>query len=35
VPLDRLVTHEFGLDQAEEAFRRFDARETEKAVFVI
>src|SRR5438477_280743 len=33
VPLDRLVTHKFSLDQAEEAFRRFDARETEKAVF--
>jgi len=35
VPLDRLVTHTFRLDQAEEAFRRFDARETEKAVFVM
>jgi propanol-preferring alcohol dehydrogenase len=35
VPLDRLVTHKFSLDQAEEAFRRFDARETEKAVFVM
>jgi propanol-preferring alcohol dehydrogenase len=35
VPLERLITHTFDLDDAAEAFRLFDARETEKAVFVM
>lgn len=34
LPVEQLVTHEFSLDDAEEAFRMFDERETEKAVFV-
>jgi propanol-preferring alcohol dehydrogenase len=34
LPVDRMITHRFSIDDAEEAFRRFDARETEKAVFV-
>jgi threonine dehydrogenase-like Zn-dependent dehydrogenase len=33
LPLDRLVTHTFSIDAADEAFRMFDQRETEKAVF--
>jgi L-iditol 2-dehydrogenase len=34
IDLERLATHRFRLDEAETAFRMFDARETEKAVFV-
>jgi threonine dehydrogenase-like Zn-dependent dehydrogenase len=34
IPVEKLVTHTFQLDQAEEAFRLFDERKTEKAVFV-
>lgn len=34
IDLERLATHTFSLDQAETAFRLFDQRETEKAVFV-
>ncbi|MCY9670190.1 zinc-binding dehydrogenase [Paenibacillus alginolyticus] len=34
VPVEKLVTHTFHLEQAEEAFRMFDERKTEKAVFV-
>lgn len=34
VDLERLATHTFSLEQAETAFRMFDNRETEKAVFV-
>lgn len=34
LPLEQLVTHRFSLDQAPDAFRMFDQRETEKAVFV-
>ena len=34
IDLERLATHTFSLDQAETAFRMFDNRETEKAVFV-
>ncbi len=33
LPVERLITHRFSLDQAGEAFRMFHARETEKAVF--
>lgn len=35
VPLEKLITHSFALDEAPGAFRMFDARETEKAVFVM
>ena len=34
IPVESLVTHRFTLDDAAEAFRAFDARETEKAVFI-
>ena len=34
IDLERLATHTFALEEAETAFRMFDARETEKAVFV-
>ena len=34
IDLERLATHTFRLDEAETAFRMFDNRETEKAVFV-
>lgn len=34
LPVEALVTHRFPLDDAAEAFRMFNARETEKAVFV-
>jgi propanol-preferring alcohol dehydrogenase len=34
IDLDRLATHRFSLDEAETAFRLFDERKTEKAVFV-
>jgi threonine dehydrogenase-like Zn-dependent dehydrogenase len=33
--VEQLITHTFALDDAAEAFRMFDERETEKAVFVI
>ena len=35
VPLGRLITHRFQLDQAVEAFREFDMGETGKCVFVL
>lgn len=35
IPLDRLITHRFSLDQAEEAFRTFDGGATGKCVFEI
>ncbi len=35
VPIEKLITHTFSLDEAEKAFRMFDARETEKAVFLM
>lgn len=34
VPVEQLVTHRFSITEAPEAFRAFDQRETEKAVFV-
>ncbi len=34
IDLERLATHTFALEQAETAFRMFDNRETEKAVFI-
>jgi propanol-preferring alcohol dehydrogenase len=34
LPVEKLVTHQFKLEEAEEAFRLFDERKTEKAVFV-
>jgi len=34
IPVEKLVTHKFSLDEAAEAFRLFDERKTEKAVFV-
>jgi propanol-preferring alcohol dehydrogenase len=34
LPVDRLITHRYSLDQAEEAFRAFHARATEKSVFI-
>jgi L-iditol 2-dehydrogenase len=34
VPVEKLISHEFSLEDAEEAFGAFDRRETEKAVFV-
>jgi threonine dehydrogenase-like Zn-dependent dehydrogenase len=35
VPLSRLITHQFRLDQADEAFRLFDQGKTGKCVFVL
>jgi propanol-preferring alcohol dehydrogenase len=32
--VESLISHRFSLDQAEEAFAKFDRRETEKAVFI-
>jgi propanol-preferring alcohol dehydrogenase len=32
--VEALISHRFTLDQAEEAFAKFDRRETEKAVFI-
>lgn len=34
INLERLATHRFSIDEAETAFRLFDERKTEKAVFV-
>jgi L-iditol 2-dehydrogenase len=34
IPVEKLISHEFSLEEAEEAFGAFDRRETEKAVFV-
>ena len=34
IDLERLATHKFSIDEAETAFRMFDERKTEKAVFV-
>lgn len=34
INLERLATHQFSIDEAETAFRMFDERKTEKAVFV-
>jgi L-iditol 2-dehydrogenase len=35
IDLERLATHRFNLDEAETAFKMFDERKTEKAVFVL
>lgn len=35
IDLERLATHRFALDEADTAFRLFDQRKTEKAVFVM
>jgi L-iditol 2-dehydrogenase len=35
VPVEKLITHSFDLDDAAEAFRMFDARQTEKAIFLM
>jgi propanol-preferring alcohol dehydrogenase len=32
--VEKLITHRFSIEEAETAFRMFDQRETEKAVFV-
>lgn len=34
LPVEKLVTHRYSIDDAAEAFRAFNARETEKALFV-
>lgn len=34
IPVAKMITHRFALDQAAEAFRMFDERKTEKAIFV-
>ncbi|MFN8590633.1 MAG: zinc-binding dehydrogenase [Thermomicrobiales bacterium] len=34
VPVEKLITHRFSLDEAPSAFRMFDERLTEKAVFI-
>ncbi len=34
IPVEKLISHEFNIEDAEEAFGAFDRRETEKAVFV-
>jgi propanol-preferring alcohol dehydrogenase len=34
VPVEKMISHRFSLDDAPEAFRMFDNQETEKAVFV-
>jgi propanol-preferring alcohol dehydrogenase len=34
LPVEALITHRFAIDDAAEAFRLFDQRQTEKAVFV-
>lgn len=34
IPVEKLISHEFSLEDAEEAFAAFDRRETEKAVFI-
>ena len=35
IDLEKLATHTFNLDEAETAFRLFDERKTEKAVFLL
>jgi threonine dehydrogenase-like Zn-dependent dehydrogenase len=34
IPVEKLISHEFSIEDAEEAFAAFDRRETEKAVFI-
>jgi threonine dehydrogenase-like Zn-dependent dehydrogenase len=33
IPVEKLISHEYSIEQAEDAFGAFDRRETEKAVF--
>jgi 2-desacetyl-2-hydroxyethyl bacteriochlorophyllide A dehydrogenase len=35
LPLEQLITHRFSIEDAPDAFRMFDQRETEKAVFIV
>jgi threonine dehydrogenase-like Zn-dependent dehydrogenase len=34
IPVEKMITHRFSIDQAADAFRMFDERKTEKAIFV-
>lgn len=34
LPVEKLVTHTFKIEEAETAFRLFDGKETQKVVFV-
>lgn len=34
IPVEKLISHEYSIEDAEQAFAAFDRRETEKAVFV-
>jgi propanol-preferring alcohol dehydrogenase len=34
IPVEKMITHRFSIDQAAEAFRMFDEQQTEKAIFV-
>jgi len=34
VPVEKMITHRFSIGQAAEAFRMFDERKTEKAIFI-
>ena len=34
IPVEKMITHRFSLDRAPDAFRLFDERKTEKAIFI-
>jgi len=34
IPVEKMITHRFAIGQAAEAFRMFDERKTEKAIFI-